>query len=62
MKTVVLASCTPEEELVLAERRRLDQDRRDEVWRGEYHVNPGPDRSELLDLAVAEVEEAIDWS
>jgi Uma2 family endonuclease len=42
VKTVVLASCTPEEEAMLAERRRLDQDRRDEVWRGEYHMNPGP--------------------
>ena len=49
MKTVVLASCTPEDEAMLAERRRLDQDRRD-------------DRSPLLDLAVAEVTEAIDWS
>jgi Uma2 family endonuclease len=42
MKTVVLASCTPEEEAMLAERHRLDQDRRDEVWQGEYHLNPGP--------------------
>jgi Uma2 family endonuclease len=42
VKTVVLASCTPEEEAMLAERRRLDQDRLDEVWQGEYHMNPGP--------------------
>ena len=27
---------------MLAERRRLDQDRLDEVWQGEYHMNPGP--------------------
>jgi Uma2 family endonuclease len=42
MKTVVLASCTPEEEAMLAERRRLAQDRHDEVWQGEYHMNPAP--------------------
>jgi Uma2 family endonuclease len=42
MKTVVLASCTPEEAAMLAERRRLDQDRRDEVWQGEYHMVPAP--------------------
>lgn len=27
---------------MLAERHRLDQDRLDEVWQGEYHVVPGP--------------------
>ena len=29
---------------MLDERRRLDQDRRDEVWQGEYHMVPGPHR------------------
>ncbi len=42
MKTVVLASCTPEDQAMLDERRRLDQDRLDEVWRGEYHTNVAP--------------------
>ena len=42
MKTTVLASCTPEDEAMLAERRRLGQDRLDEVWQGEYHMVPGP--------------------
>jgi Uma2 family endonuclease len=40
MKTVVLASCTPQEVAMLAERRRRRQDRHDEVWQGEYHMNP----------------------
>ncbi|HYF44988.1 MAG TPA: Uma2 family endonuclease [Acidimicrobiales bacterium] len=40
--TKVLGPCTPELEASLAERRRLDQDRLDEVWQGVYHMNPGP--------------------
>jgi Uma2 family endonuclease len=40
--TKVLGPCTPELEASLAERRRLGQDRLDEVWQGEYHMNPGP--------------------
>jgi len=40
--TKVLGPCTPELEAALAERRRLDQDRLDEVWQGVYHMNPGP--------------------
>jgi len=48
VKTVVLASCTPEEQAMLAERRRLDQDRLDEVWQGEYHMNPWPDQRHAL--------------
>ncbi len=27
---------------MLAERRRLGQDRLDEIWQGEYHMNPWP--------------------
>ena len=51
MKTVVLASCTPEEEAMLEERRRLGQDRLDEVWQGEYHMNPWPNsRHGYLDV------------
>ena len=42
MGTQVLGPCTPELEASLAERRRLDQDRLDEVWQGVYHMNPGP--------------------
>ena len=33
---------------MLDERRRLDQDRRDEVWRGEYHMNPWPNRRHAI--------------
>jgi Uma2 family endonuclease len=40
--TKVLGPCTPELEASLSERRRLDQDRLDEVWQGQYHLNPGP--------------------
>jgi Uma2 family endonuclease len=40
--TKVLGPCTPALEASLAERRRLGQDRLDEVWQGEYHMNPGP--------------------
>jgi Putative restriction endonuclease len=48
VKTVVLASCTPEERAMLDERRRLDQDRLDEVWQGEYHMNPWPNRRHAI--------------
>ncbi len=55
MKTTVLASCTPEDEVMLAERRRLGQDRLDEVWQGEYHMVPGPhSRHGILDEQVAD--------
>ena len=40
--TKVLGLCTPALEASLAERRRLGQDRLDEVWQAEYHLNPGP--------------------
>lgn len=42
MGTTVLGTCTPALEAALAERRRLGQDRLDEVWQGEYHMVPGP--------------------
>jgi len=42
VKTTVLASCAPEDKAMLAERRRLGQDRLDEVWQGEYHMVAGP--------------------
>lgn len=42
MGITVFASHTPELEDQLAERRRLGLDRRDELWRGEYHMVPGP--------------------
>jgi Uma2 family endonuclease len=58
--TKVLGPCTPELEASLAERRRLGQDLFDEVWRGEYHMNPGPhfihgetDRAFLLAIGPA---------
>ena len=55
MKTTVLASCTPEDEAMLAERRRLGQDRLDEVWQGEYHMVPGPhSRHGILDEQFAD--------
>lgn len=40
--TKVLGPCTPALEASLAERRRLGQDRLDEVWQGVYHMNPAP--------------------
>jgi len=55
VKTTVLASCTPEDEAMLAERRRLGQDRLDEVWQGEYHMVPGPhSRHGVLDEQFAD--------
>ncbi len=41
MRTVVLGP-NSEIESVIARRQTLGQDRYDEVWEGEYHMNPGP--------------------
>jgi Uma2 family endonuclease len=42
MHTLVLDPAPVEFTALLAQRRRLGLDRRDEVWRGVLHVNPGP--------------------
>ena len=43
MTTIFLGSRPPEVEEWLERRRRLGQDRRDEVWEGRYVVAPDPD-------------------
>ena len=42
MRTVVLPETPHELRRWLERRRELGQDRRDEVWEGEYHVAPAP--------------------
>jgi Uma2 family endonuclease len=42
MKTVVLGAMPPELAFLIAERQRLGLDHRDEVWEGDYHMNPAP--------------------
>ncbi len=43
MTTIVRGPLPPELEVWLERRRRLGQDRRDEVWEGRYVVAPDPD-------------------
>jgi Uma2 family endonuclease len=53
MRTVVLGQNT-DVEAMIARRRSLGQDRFDEVWKGEYHVAPGPTMGHaLVDHALA---------
>lgn len=42
MRTVVLGPRPPQLEALIAERQAKGHDRFDEVWQGEYHMNPGP--------------------
>ena len=42
MRTVVLPEMPHELQRWLERRRELGQDRRDEVWEGEYHASPAP--------------------
>ncbi|HUR74904.1 MAG TPA: Uma2 family endonuclease [Sporichthya sp.] len=42
MKTVVVGPRPPEIEALIERRRALGQDRFDEVWDGDYHMNPVP--------------------
>ena len=51
MRTVVLAETPHELQVWLERRRELGQDRRDEVWEGEYHVAPAP-RPRHLELEM----------
>ncbi len=42
MRTVIVGKRPPELEDLIERRHALGQDAFDEVWRGEYHVAPGP--------------------
>ena len=42
MKTVVVGPRPPELDAVVARRQALQQDRYDEVWKGDYHMAPTP--------------------
>lgn len=42
MRTVILGPRPPEIDALIARRRALGNDRRDEVWEGDYHMNPAP--------------------
>ncbi len=54
MKTVVLGDPPPALVSLIAERRRLGLDRHDEVWEGDYHMNPAPSgrHARLAALAI----------
>jgi Uma2 family endonuclease len=54
MTTVFVAERPPEIESWLTRRHELGQDRYDEVWKGVYHVAPGPSLSHaVVDSEVA---------
>lgn len=56
MTTIVLGPLPPELQDWLDRRRRLGQDRRDEVWEGRYVVAPDPHSSHgALQLALADL-------
>lgn len=42
MRTVVLGAPPPALRALIEERKRLELDRRDEIWRGELHLAPAP--------------------
>lgn len=42
MRTVIVGPRPPEIEALIARRQKLGLDRRDEVWEGDYHMNPSP--------------------
>ena len=42
MRTVVLGERPPELDALIARRRSLGLDTFDEVWEGDYHMNPTP--------------------
>jgi regulator of extracellular matrix RemA (YlzA/DUF370 family) len=53
MRTVVIGP-NPEVEAIIARRHALGVDRYDEVWKGEYHMRPGPSGPHaVLDHALA---------
>ena len=56
MRTVVLGPWPAELEALIERRRRLGQDRYDEVWEGEYHVSPAPGhRHGVVEYRLAEL-------
>ena len=56
MRTVVHGPLPAELEEYLAKRARLGLDRRDEVWEGEYHMSPAPNRRHAdLDAQLGEL-------
>jgi Uma2 family endonuclease len=44
MRTVILGERPPAIEALIESRRRTGADRRDEIWDGDYHMNPAPRR------------------
>lgn len=42
MRTVINGPRPPEIDALIARRRALDIDKRDEIWEGDYHMNPAP--------------------
>lgn len=42
MRTVILGERPPAIEALIESRRRTGADRRDEIWEGDYHMNPAP--------------------
>jgi Uma2 family endonuclease len=42
VRTVILGERPPQLEALIESRRRTGADRRDEIWEGDYHMNPAP--------------------
>lgn len=42
VRTVILGPPPPEVEALIAQRQKLGLDKCDEVWEGDYHMNPAP--------------------
>ncbi len=54
MRTVVVGTRPPELDALIARRAQLGLDRFDEVWKGDYHMNPAPhSRHGRLDRQLA---------
>jgi hypothetical protein len=62
MRTVILGPPPPEIDALIARRRALGNDRRDEVWEGDYHMNPAPRRfhAVLVGEMIAAMRNLID--
>lgn len=56
MRTVILGERPPAIEALIESRRRTGADRRDEIWEGDYHMNPAPrKRHAILHSRLTEI-------
>src|SRR5215217_4799854 len=62
MRAVILGPRPPEIDARIARRHALDIDRRDEVWEGDYHMNPAPRQfhAHLVGEMIASIRQLID--